>query len=126
LKIATVVVAGSLLPSTFAAASLTVTPGLTVKNACNKDIVIAVHYRDSRRNWTTASFTSIRARQQKDRVVSSDNSVFYYYAESTTGKPSRWAGDRNFKVEGKVYPMRKATLNFDRPRNRYYLEITCR
>ena len=41
-----VVMAGFLLWAAPAGASLTVTPGLTVSNRCNKDIVIAVHYKD--------------------------------------------------------------------------------
>src|SRR5262245_42107145 len=120
-----VVMAGFLLWAAPAGASLTVTPGLTVSNRCNKDIVIAVYYKDSRGNWTTTSFTSIRAGGQKERVASSDNSIFYYYAESTTGSPTRWSGDRDTKIEGKTYPMKEKKLNLDRERNRFLLELTC-
>lgn len=123
--ITAVVMAAFVLWAAPAGASLTVTPGLTVSNRCNKDIVIAVHYKDSRGNWTTTSFTSIRAGGQKERVASSDNSIFYYYAESTTGSPTRWSGDRDTKVEGKTYPMKEKKLNLDRDRNRFLLELTC-
>ncbi len=122
---AVMMMAGFLLWAAPAGASLTVTPGLTVSNRCNKDIVIAVHYKDSRGNWTTTSFTSIRAGGKKERVASSDNSIFYYYAESTTGSPTRWFGDRDTKVEGKTYPMKEKKLNLDRERNRFLLELTC-
>ena len=118
-------IAGFVLSVTPAWADLTVTPGLTVSNRCPKDVIIAVHYKDSRGNWTTTPFTSIRARGQKERVASSDNSVFYYYAESTTGSSTRWSGDRETKVEGKTYPMKEKKLKLDRERNRYLLELTC-
>ena len=106
-------------------ASLTVTPGLTVHNRCQKDIIIAVHYQDGRGKWTTTPFTSIRAGTQKNAVVSSDNTIFYYYAETTTGSPTRWSGKKNFTVEGKTYPMKEKKLDLDRERNRFYLELTC-
>ena len=115
------IVAGlSLLPIT-AHASMTVTPALTVKNACREDIMFAVHYKD-RSEWATTPFIRIAAGQQNDRVVSSDNSIFYYYAESAT---TRWAGNENKMVRGKMYPMRKKMLEFDAQRNRYYLALTC-
>ena len=120
-----IVMAGFLIPPVSAGASQTVTPGLTVTNQCHKDIVIAVHYKDSRGNWNTTPFTNIRARTLKNAVVSSDNTIFYYYAESTTGKPTRWSGESNFKVEGKSYPMKKLKLDLDEKRNRYHLELTC-
>ena len=120
-----IVMAGFLIPPMSAGASQTVTPGLTVSNQCHKDIVIAVHYKNSRGNWNTTPFTNIRARTQKNAVASSDNSIFYYYAESTTGKPTRWSGESNFKVEGKTYPMKKMRLDLDEKRNRYHLELTC-
>jgi len=119
------VIAGFLIPPASAGASLTVTPGLTVHNRCHKDIIIAVHYKDSRGRWNTTPFTNIRARTQKEAVVSSDNSIFYYYAESTTGSPTRWSGDKNFTVEGKTYPMKERKIDLDRERNRFYLELTC-
>jgi len=100
-------------------------PGLTVSNRCPKDIIIAVRYNDCRGNWTTMSFASIRARGQKERVASSDNSVFYDYAVSTPGSPTRWAGDREVKVEGTIYQMKGKKLILDRERNRYLLELTC-
>ena len=117
--------AGFLLSSAPARASLTVTPGLTVSNRCNRDITIAVYYKNSRGSWTATSFTNIRARGQKEAVASSNNSIFYYYAESTTGSPVRWTGNREVKVEGKNYSMKEARLNLDQERNRYLLELTC-
>jgi uncharacterized membrane protein len=118
------VIAGLLLPAASANASLTVTPGLTVTNSCNTDIAIAVHYKGST-GWNTTSFVSIPARKTKERVVSSSNSIFYYYAESLSGK-IRWSGDRNVRVEGKTYAMKEMTLDRDEDRNRYHLRLTCR
>lgn len=118
-----VVVAGFLLPAIFVAADMTVTPGLTIKNACNEDIIIAVHYKDIRGSWRTTSFISIPAGQQKNAVVSSNNSVFYFYAKSTTSNPITWEGDRNFNVDGKLYPMIEKTLDRDRELNRFYLRL---
>jgi hypothetical protein len=120
-----IVMAGFLIPPLSAGASQTVTPGLTVSNQCHKDIVIAVHYKDSRGNWNTTPFTNIRARTQKNAVVSSDNAIFYYYAESTTGKPTRWSGESHFKVDGKSYPMKRMRLDLDQKLQRYHLELTC-
>ena len=117
------VVAGLLSAAASANATLTVTPGLTVTNACSTDIAIAVHYK-SNTGWSTTSFVSIPARQSKERVASSSNSIFYYYAETLSGK-ARWAGDRDFAVAGKTYPMRRTDLNFDEERNRYHLRLTC-
>ena len=64
-------------------------------------------------------------------MASSDNSVFYDYAVSTPGSPTRWAGDREVKVEGTIYQMKGKNqmkgkkLTLDRERNRYLLELTC-
>jgi hypothetical protein len=68
---------------------------------------------------------SIPANRTKERVASSSNSIFYYYAETTSGK-IRWSGDSNFRVEGKAYPMKKTNLEWDEDRNRYHLRLTCR
>ncbi len=114
---------GLLLVAGPVAASLTVTPGLTVHNQCARDVAIAVHYKDIRGSWKTSGFTTVRARERRHRVVSSDNSVFYYYAESRAG--NRWTGSRHFKVDGKAYPMREARLAFDRGSNSFTLELTC-
>lgn len=119
-----VLVAGLLLPAVATHASLTVTPGLTVTNTCNTDIAIAVHYKAGT-GWSTTSFVSIPARKTKERVASSSNSIFYYYAESASGK-YRWTGDKNFAVAGKVYPMKRTALDLDEDRNRYHLRLTCR
>ena len=118
------VTAGLLFPAVSANATLTVNPGLTITNACNTDIAIALHYKGNT-GWSTTSFVSIPAKKTKERVVSSNNSIFYYYAESLSGK-TRWSGDRNFTVEGKAYPMKKTTLDWDEQRNRYHLRLTCR
>ena len=118
------VMAGLLFPAVSANASMTVTPGLTVTNSCNTDIAIAVHYKGNT-GWSTTSFVSIPAKQTKERVVSSSNSIFYYYAESQSGK-IRWAGDRSFTVAGKAYPMKQTNLDRDEERNRYHLRLTCR
>jgi uncharacterized membrane protein len=117
-------IAACLLPTLTANATLTVTPGLAVTNACNTEIAIAVHYK-ANTGWATTSFVSIPANRTKERVASSSNSIFYYYAESTSGKV-RWSGDSNFPVEGKAYPMKKTQLEWDEDRNRYHLRLTCR
>ena len=124
-KAASVLIAGLLFSAVSAQAALTVTAGLTVTNACNRDIVIAVHYKGSGGGWITTPFVSIPANRTMDRVVSSDNSIFYYYAESQSDARVRWTGDNGFKVNGRVYPMKKAALNWDEGRNRYHLRLTC-
>ena len=117
-------IAGCLLPALAANASMSVTPGLAVTNTCNTDIAIAVHYK-ANTGWTTTSFVNVPAKRTKERVASSSNSVFYYYAESPSGK-YRWSGDHDFRVEGKAYPMKKTKLEWDDDRNRYHLRLTCR
>jgi uncharacterized membrane protein len=121
------IAAGFLLAPAAAHASLTVTPSLTVENRCHKDIIVAVHYKGSRGNWDTTSFVRIPARSPKQAVAYSNNSIFYYYAESTTGSgKTRWSGNRNTRVEGQIYPMKQVSLNFDRQRNRFYLGLNCK
>lgn len=120
------VIAGLFFPAVPVNATLTVNPGLTVRNKCGAGIAIAVHYKGNT-GWNTTSFVTIPAGIQKERVVSSNNSVFYYYAETLSGSPKvRWSGDNNWKVDGKLYPMKKTTLNLDTERNRYYLQLNCR
>jgi len=118
-----VMVAGLLLSPMGANAALTVVPGLTVHNQCPYDLIIAVHYQGSGGHWATAPFATIRGKERKDSVISTDNSIIYYYAESSSGV--RWTGNHNFSVGGKTYPMKEARLNLDQERNRYYLGLTC-
>jgi hypothetical protein len=118
-----IVVAGLLLTPAGANAALTVTPGLTVHNQCAYDVTIAIRYKDSRGFWATAPFTSIRGRERKEAVISTDNSIIYYYAESSSGV--RWSGDHNVNVGGKTYPMKEMRLTLNQDRNRYYLGLTC-
>lgn len=118
-------VAGFLLAPVTADASLTVTPGLTVVNTCPSDVIIAVHYKTSRGDWTTTSFVSIPARKRKNAVVSSPNRIFYIYAKTLSGK-YRWSGKHKFKVDGKFYPMQKMTLSRNRDKNRYLIRLRCR
>jgi uncharacterized membrane protein len=117
-------IAALLLTAAAADASLTVTPGLAVTNACSTEIAIAVRYK-ANTGWSTTSFVSIPPGRTKERVASSSNSIFYYYAETTSGKV-RWSGDRTVAVGGRDYPMKKTTLDLDDERNRYHLRLTCR
>jgi hypothetical protein len=114
---------GLMLAAAPAHAALTVVPGLTVHNKCPWDLAIAVRYKDVRGHWTTSGFTTVLARQRKERVISSDNSVFYYYAENSRG--NRWSGNRNVQVEGKTYPMKETRLSFNRTRNSFTLGLIC-
>ena len=108
-----------------ASATLTVNPTLSVHNRCGVEIIIAVHYK-GQNGWETTPFVNVRANEQKDDVVSSDNSIFYYYAQDLSDKPkARWAGDQNHKVNGKDYPMKKAALTLNRQSNSYRLELSC-
>jgi uncharacterized membrane protein len=111
------------MTAALALAALSVTPGLTVRNKCNQDIVIAVHYRAAS-GWATTPFVSVAAGRSVDRVASSDNAIFYYYAESLSGG-HKWAGDQNFRVDGKPYPMKKKELELDSQRNRFLLLLSC-
>jgi hypothetical protein len=118
-----ILISALVLAAAPAQASLTVVPGLTVHNKCPWDLAIAVRYKDVRGYWTTSGFTTVLARQRKERVISSDNSVFYYYAETSRG--TRWSGDRNVQVEGKTYPMKQTRLTFNRNSNSFTLGLVC-
>jgi|KBSMisStaDraftv2_1062788.scaffolds.fasta_scaffold100925_4 hypothetical protein len=110
-------------------ATMTVTPALDVHNKCNRDIAIAVHYKDLQAGgWRNTPFVVIRANGYKDRIVSSDNSIFYYYAETVDGGPKvAWDGnERNETVQGRTVSMRMKQLTFDRDQNQYRLNLTCR
>ena len=117
-----VVLAGFLLSSLPANASMSVTPGLTVHNKCHQDVALAVRYKASSGSWTTSPFTTIRGREQRNGVVYSNNSVFYYYAERNGGI---WSGTHNVRIGQKIYPMKAKHLDYDRQRNRYYIGLTC-
>ncbi len=116
-------IGGLLLAAAPAHATLTVVPGLTVHNKCPWDLAIAVRYKDSRGNWATSGFTTVLGRQRKERVISSNNSVFYYYAENSRG--GRWSGSRNVQVEGKTYLMKETRLSFNRNSNSFTLGLVC-
>jgi uncharacterized membrane protein len=120
---ASIAIVGCWTVADSAYAGLTVNPGLSVRNDCGQEIAIAVHYKAGT-GWATTSFVNIPARGTKERVASSTNSVFYYYAESLSGK-HKWAGDKNFKVDGKVYGMKKKELTLDEQRNRFLLTLSC-
>lgn len=107
-------------------ASLTVTPGLTVANRCGKNIILAVRYKNSRGTWTTSSFVGINARNTKDNVVSTNNSIIYYYAESMdSANKTRWSGDHKVTIDGTVYHMKRKELTLNTDQNRYRLNLTC-
>lgn len=116
-------IGGLVLAAAPAQATLTVVPGLTVHNRCPWDLAIAVRYKDFRGNWTTSGFTTVLARQRKERVISSDNSVFYYYAENSRG--GRWSGNRKIRVEGKDYLMKETRLSLNRNSNSFTLGLIC-
>lgn len=43
----------------------------------------------------------------------SNNSVFYYYAESTDGGTSVWSGDEYREFDGQSWPMKRKELTLD-------------
>lgn len=114
------------LAPTAADASLTVTPALTVVNKCPKSIVIAVRYKASSGNWETTNFIGMNGGDRKERIVSTSNSVIYYYAE-TMSETNRtvWSGDHNVTVEGKTYAMKRQELAFNAEHNRFVMSLTC-
>ncbi|GGL42709.1 hypothetical protein [Caulobacter rhizosphaerae] len=121
-----IAIALSLLVPGAAGASLTVIPGLTVQNRCGKSIVFVARYQDVRRNWTTLSEIGLNGGDTKQHVAGMSSPVLYYYAESMDGGKTRWAGDQNVRVDGKVYPMKRETLALNTALNSYRLTLTCR
>lgn len=119
------VLAVALMTPAVADASLTVVPGLTVRNGCGKHIIFAVRYQDFRRNWVTQSFIGINAGETKTHVVGMGGPVLYYYAETSDGAKTRWRGDHNVRVDGKTYPMKQKALTLRSAQNQYFLGLTC-
>jgi hypothetical protein len=112
----------AILLSAPADASLTVVPGVYVHNRCPDSIVVALRYKSVHGDWRTTDFAGINGNGEK-LLASSDNSIFYYYAETMRKPGTVWAGDRSYTVEGKQYLFRRKEL--ERRNNRYTLRLTC-
>ena len=106
-----------------AQATLIANPALAVRNQCGHEIAIAVRYKTGT-GWATTSFVNVKPRATRERVASSNNRVFYYYAESLSGN-HKWRGDKQVMVEGKSYGMKEKTLTLDTERNRFLLTLSC-
>ena len=106
-----------------AGASLTVVPSVYVHNRCADSIVVALRYESSRGHWQTTNFVGLNGNDRK-RIASSDNGIFYYYAETMRKPGTVWAGDRAYTVGGKEYLFRRKQL--ERRDNKYTLVLSCR
>lgn len=88
---------------------------IVVANNCRNPVKVAVRYRDKHKNWTTASWYSIKPRgrtrlaDRANKVLGATNPVVYYYAYefNAKGHPRKWAGKTPIKVGGKTYNFRK-------------------
>lgn len=103
-------------------ASLTVVPGVYVHNRCANSIVVALRYQGSQGVWRTSDFVGLN-RNDRKLVGSSDNGIFYYYAETMRQPGTVWAGDRPYTVDGKQYLFRRKQL--ERRDNKYTLVLSC-
>jgi len=106
-----------------ASASLTVVPSVYVHNRCPTSIVVALRYKSSHGDWRTTDFAGLNGNDEK-LLASSDNSIFYYYAETMRQPGTVWAGDRSYTVGGKQYLFRRKELELRN--NRYTLVLSCR
>jgi len=103
-----------------------VNPTLTVANRCGQSIIFAVRYKTSSGAWTTSPFIGINGNDTKNNVVSTNNSIIYYYAESMSEThKTRWSGDHNATIDGKVYAMKRKALTLNADQNRYRLSLNC-
>lgn len=85
-----------------------------LENKCNHPINCAIHFKDLNGQWVTEAwyhfdpYESYYLASNGDRLLTND-SVYYFYAETTDGSQISWAADDNYYWIGLVkYGMRKA------------------
>lgn len=90
-----------------------------VTNSCRHPIRVAIRYRNMQQQWVSLGWWSLRPGQSisladRDNVtlLASDNSIWYYYAESTNNAGLSWFGqDNQVSYDGRTLNMKKETNN---------------
>ena len=68
------------------------------KNNCRYPVRLAIHYRKTNGEWTTEGWWNIAPFQEtylasKGTRLTTNSSIWYYYAETTDGSGEYWKGD---------------------------------
>ena len=80
---------------------------LQFENACDKDIQVAIRFKDTEGVWRTKAWYKFESGE--DGYVADlheETEHIFFYAESISDN-STWKGDYNRTVDGKSYPFRK-------------------
>ncbi|KZL48559.1 hypothetical protein A2T98_17350 [Nodularia spumigena CENA596] len=100
-------------------------------NRCRYPVKLAMRYRQPSGEWKTSGWWNFVAGRrayltQNEVRISSNNSVFYYYAQITQGphRNYKWSGNENRKFSGRTLPMKKTKLPIKSNGN-YELSISC-
>ncbi len=84
-------------------------------NACRRPLKLAIHYLTPAGSWTSAGWWSFVPGETAvlnssgGQALLSNNSTWYYFAETTDGSRLEWAGDVAATLDGRELRMRKAT-----------------
>ncbi|GAB4541261.1 MAG: hypothetical protein Tsb0014_33020 [Pleurocapsa sp.] len=81
-----------------------------VKNSCDRTVAIALRYLDTNNNWVSNGWWTIKpGKSTYLGKAFSNNSIFYFYAETAkSSNKIKWAGNENKVLNGRTLPMRKA------------------
>ncbi len=96
------------------------------KNNCRYPVRLAIHYRKINGEWTTEGWWNIAPFKEtylasKGTRLTTNNSIWYYYAETTDGSRRYWKGDYSIKFSRtflgssfeSILPMKKMQDNED-------------
>lgn len=89
------------------------------RNNCSKPIRLMLRYKQLSGEWRTQGWYNFDGNEasylnaEPGVRLRSNNSVFYYYAESTDGRTSVWSGDETREFNGESWPMKRKELTLD-------------
>jgi hypothetical protein len=115
-------IADSLLPQLTRGAASPPTSGghdFYFRNNCAKPVRLVLRYKQLSGEWRTQGWYNFDGNEasylnaEPGVRLRSNNSVFYYYAESTDGRTSVWSGDESREFNGESWPMKRKDLTLD-------------
>jgi uncharacterized membrane protein len=83
-------------------------------NGCRHPVQLAIRYLDTNSGWKTVGWWSFAAGETarlnggNGTLLRSNNTFWYYFAETTNGAQLEWRGDQTTKVGTREVRMRKA------------------
>jgi hypothetical protein len=83
-------------------------------NECRRPVRVVIHFKDLRNAWRTAGWWDFSPRERAilrgaDKVeLRTNNSVWYYYAESTDGSGLSWRGEHPVQYQDRWLHMKEA------------------